>query len=114
MDGVNIQYVESLTASNNLVMIMCMVVVIFIFVAGSMAAAILVSDDRYLSGIGIIVFMFVLASLFIYGGRTIDERPDKNYYVTLDENVDVTQFYDKYDVIERKGDIWIVQEKVSD
>ena len=37
---------------------------------------------------------------------------DRNKYeVKLDETIDINEFYDKYEVIERRGDIWVLQDK---
>lgn len=33
------------------------------------------------------------------------------YEVKLDETIDINEFYDKYEVIERRGDIWVLQDK---
>lgn len=33
------------------------------------------------------------------------------YEVTIDESVSMTEFYEKYDVVEQRGSIWVIEEK---
>lgn len=36
------------------------------------------------------------------------------YEVKLDETININEFYDKYEVIERRGEIWVLQDKESE
>ena len=33
------------------------------------------------------------------------------YEVTIDKSVSVTELYEKYDIIEQRGDIWVLEDK---
>ena len=51
-------------------------------------------------------------ALFVVIGVSPKVPTDRNKYeVKLDETIDINEFYDKYEVIERRGDIWVLQDK---
>lgn len=114
MNGVDIQYVESLVVSNNIRMGLFITAIILVLIIGGIALAICIEDEEWVKALCVLVLSLSLIGIFVYGLNKVSNRPDKNYYVTVDENVCVIQFYDKYDVIKRKGDIWIVQDKITD
>lgn len=54
----------------------------------------------------LIILMFGLADM-VGTGRY-------EYEVTIDESVDFIDIYENYDVIEQRGDIWVIEDKEID
>lgn len=54
----------------------------------------------------VLAFIFFLVGLF-----TSDIIP--RYECTIDSNVSFVELYEKYNVIEQRGDIWVLEEKTS-
>ena len=88
----------------------------FIFVVGSIILlivffVILVNVDsivlQTLSAVLLIMTLIADLSLIFYEVPTNRYR----YEVTIDESVTITEIYDNYDVIEQRGDIWILEDK---
>lgn len=54
-------------------------------------------------------------ALFVLVACAPEVPTDRNKYeVKLDETIDINEFYDKYEVIERRGEIWVLQDKESE
>ena len=61
--------------------------------------------------IGIIlglIFMAVFGTMFRYPPETVTIM---QYEVTVDDSVSLTDFYEHYNIIEQRGDIFVVEEK---
>lgn len=56
------------------------------------------------SVIGLIVWFFIFASSEESTGRY-------KYECLIDENVSMTEVHEKYEVIEQRGDIWVLEDK---
>ena len=54
----------------------------------------------------VLAFIFFLVGLFT--SNTIPR-----YECTIDSDVSFVELYEKYNVIEQRGDIWVLEEKVS-
>ena len=53
-----------------------------------------------------------LVILFSVVGLSPEVPTDRNeYIVKIDDDVSFVEIYEKYEVIERKGDIWILQDR---
>lgn len=59
----------------------------------------------------IVIFTFIGAMLYIGISEPQVETDRKRYEVILDESVSLIEIYDKYDVIEQRGKIWILEDK---
>lgn len=65
--------------------------------------------------LSIIVGMFLgfILGLFVFGISTQFQVPtgEYTYQVTIDNNVSMTEFNDKYDIIKQEGEIYYIKEK---
>lgn len=59
--------------------------------------------------IGLLVFAFILGVVLIADGFACDET---TYEVTIDDNVSMTEFMSTYEIVEQRGDIYVVKEIV--
>lgn len=55
----------------------------------------------------------VLIFIFLVVGKTVVPKRILQYECTIDSNVSFVELYEKYDVIEQRGDIWILEEKAN-
>lgn len=46
-------------------------------------------------------------------GKTVIPNRVAQYECVIDKNVSFVELYEKYDVIEQRGDIWVLEEKVD-
>lgn len=79
-------------------------------------AAGVISEDDIKSSVGCI-FMFVLAVgigiLFICGSK--QENKDVTYYeVIMEDDYPLKELLDEYDMIEQRGEIYVIKEKEKD
>ena len=60
---------------------------------------------------GFTAFMTIIS--IMVNVLVVDEVPTGRYKyeVTIDESVDFVDIYDKYEVMDQRGDIWILKEK---
>lgn len=59
-----------------------------------------------------IVCVISFISLLMIAIANPRESTDRcRYEVTLDESVSITDIYEKYDVVEQRGDIWVLEDK---
>ena len=63
----------------------------------------------YIFMIALLVFAFILGLTLIIDGSTCDET---TYEVTIDDAVNMTEFTSTYEVVEQRGDIYVVKEIV--
>lgn len=63
-------------------------------------------------GIGFVCTL-VLIFVFLWIGRTFFPNRITQYECTIDKNVSFVELYEKYDVIEQRGDIWVLEEKTD-
>lgn len=55
-----------------------------------------------------LLFMALVGTMFSYPPET---RTIMQYEVTADDSVSLTDFYEHYNIIEQRGDIFVVEEK---
>ena len=58
-----------------------------------------------------LVFMVLTLIMLLIGGLNMMETGLYTYEVIIDESVDFLDVYEKYNVIERRGDIWVIEDK---
>lgn len=56
------------------------------------------------------VISSIIILLFLVFSPRVDTGRDK-YEVKLDETIDINEFYDKYEVIERRDKIWVIEDR---
>lgn len=65
-----------------------------------------------LKGISIIACLLSVLALLVIGTWEPQVETGRNRYeVTIDEDISITEIYSKYDVIEQRGKIWILEDK---
>lgn len=62
------------------------------------------------SGITSVLSLIIIASIAFVNPEV--ETGRYKYEVTFDDTLSVEEVYDKYEVIERRGDIWVLEDKV--
>lgn len=65
-----------------------------------------------ISGIGFACTV-VLIFIFLVIGKTVAPKRIMQYECTIDNKVSFVELYEKYDVIEQRGDIWVLEEKTN-
>lgn len=75
----------------------------------------LTGDTQKKINIGGIGFACTLILIFIFlvVGKTVAPKRITQYECTIDSNVSFVELYEKYNVIEQRGDIWVLEEKVN-
>ena len=75
-------------------------------------------DDGYSYSCGLIklivgIILLILGTIGLVYAKTIGEKPTGKYQyqVTIDNSVTMSEFYDKYEVIEVEGKIYTIREK---
>lgn len=89
---------------------------LIMFIAGIVAIIISALEE---SGVGFVFGLMAAAVGLILGvvGMISAEKVEPlptgitQYEVLIDESVNFQEVYDKYEVIERRGDIWVLQNK---
>lgn len=92
---------------------------LIMFIAGGAVAVVSILGDSEIGmGCGLIA-AFIGAILGVVGmisEEKVEPVPTgiTQYEVLIDESVNFQEVYDKYEVIERRGDIWVLQDKESE
>lgn len=75
----------------------------------------LTGDTQKKINIGGIGFACTLVLIFIFlvVGNTVAPKRIMQYECTIDSNVSFVELCEKYDVIEQRGDIWVLEEKTN-
>ena len=62
--------------------------------------------------VSIITMLISFIFIIVLGLNDIEEPTGRyRYEATIDESVSITEVYDRYKVVERRGDIWILEDK---
>lgn len=102
------QWVETMTTIGLIMVIVTIVVVII--------------SALEESGVGLVCGLIagVVGSILGIVGMISEEKVEPlptgitQYEVLIDESVNFQEVYDKYEVIERRGDIWVLRDKESE
>lgn len=111
MNGINIlnqTEIMEYTCEQN---IFYSVLVIVLFISAILFVIGLVGSFKWSGIIGGILFLITIITI-----GTVNVEKSKNtgrykYEVTIDDDVPFTEIYKKYDVVEQKGDIWVLKDK---
>lgn len=89
---------------------------LIMFIAGGAVAVVSILGDGEIGMCCGFIAAFVGAILGVVG-MILEEKVEPlptgitQYEVLIDESVNFQEVYDKYEVIERRGDIWVLQDK---
>ena len=92
---------------------------LIMFIASGAVAVMSMLGDSGVGFIGGLIAALVGAILSV-AGMIAEEKVEPlptgiaQYEVLIDESVNFQEVYDKYEVIERRGDIWVLQDKESE
>ena len=89
--------------SNKKLVLLSILLIVFFVILVNVDSIVL----QTLSAVLLIMTLIADLSLIFYEVPTNRYR----YEVTIDESVTITEIYDNYDVIEQRGDIWILEDK---
>ena len=69
----------------------------------------IVSDTRIITAFGIMSVLFALSAVMIIVVTPINETA--TYEVIIDDNVSFTELYEHYEIIEQRGEIYILKDR---
>lgn len=111
MDGVTVLNVIEKTRLPGWAIIgvvLCLFAMVVFFVGSSNGKTIKRID---ICGAGLCSTLVLAFIFFLVGLLTSDTIP--RYECTIDSNVSFVELYEKYNVIEQRGDIWVLEEKTN-
>lgn len=111
MDGITILNVTKVSENSTLLLVVLIFLVIGVIIN---TVNTLQSNDAKQS-ILYGIFTVTLLALSIVVGFTMDKDREANahnqYECLIDKSVSIDDVYEKYTVIERRGDIWVLEDK---
>lgn len=113
MEGINILYSEPIMTIPDWAGILAIILIVGIF--GGMLIGVCAIEFSNWGWIGPLISLICLFTLGVL--TAIDPQIPSGqfkYYVTIDESISMTDFYEKYKVIEQKGELWILEDKEID
>ena len=104
LKGINVLYMESIDTYSRETLIFASVIFLIILLG-----LVLASQEQFV-GIIVAVVSFVIL-LFI--GAFCDTQPTGRfkYECIIDQSVPLNDVYERYEVTERRGDIWVLEDK---
>ena len=114
MKGVDILNIEEISA----VPLWVDVIVIIAVMVFTISLIILLISVYKLWDVSFMVSIITMLISFIFimvlGANDIEEPTGKyRYEATIDESVSITKIYNRYKVVDRRGDIWILEDKAE-
>lgn len=111
MDGITILNVTEVSENSTLLL----VALIFLIIGAIINTANLLLSDDAKQCILYGIFTVTLLALSIVVRVTMDKDREANkhnqYECLIDKSVSMEDVYEKYTVIERRGDIWVLEDK---
>lgn len=108
MDGITVLNKIDIMKTPNLFIFVAILGVVFLFILTFIAAN---TNNSSL----VCIDVFLLFCLFIFvlclAGGVFDKYSYTKYEVTIDNSVKITEFLDTYEVVEQRGDIWVIKDK---
>ena len=111
MKGVDILNIEEISAVPEWIDITIIIAVIVFIIS-----IIILFISYNLWNVSFIVSIITMLISFIFimvlGANGIEEPTGRyRYEATIDESVSITEIYDHYKVVDRRGDIWILEDR---
>ena len=112
MKGVDILNIEEISAVPEWIDIIIIIAVI-VFIISIIILFISIYNLWNVSFIVSIITMLIsFIFIIVLGANDIKEPTGKyRYEATIDESVSITEIYDRYKVVDRRGNIWILEDK---
>lgn len=111
MDGITILNVTKVSENSTLLL----VALIFLVIGAIINTVNALQSDDAKQCILYGIFTVTLLALSIVVGVTMDKDREANahnqYECLIDKSVSMEDVYEKYTVIERRGDIWVLEDK---
>lgn len=91
-------------------------VIIALAVVFAIAMCVLIPGDRISDTVNTIAFFTVVISfvsilVLLIWGNWAEPSGRYKYEATIDDTVSFTELYEKYEVVEQRGEIWVLKDK---
>ena len=70
-----------------------------------------ISWREYGPSIAFVILSIICSGLIVFGVAITDTPPETRYQVLIDESVSMSEFFEKYEIIEQEGKIYTIKEK---
>lgn len=110
MKGVDILNIEEISAVPEWIDITIIIAVIVFMIS---IIILFISYDLWNVSFIVSIITMLISFIFIIviGVNDIEEPTGRyRYEATIDESVSITEIYDRYKVVDRRGDIWILED----
>lgn len=103
IEGITVLSQEAIKNPNVAIFVLCFLASLVLTVI-----SVLLSDSSSL-GIFVMIALTILSAIIAYDCGEDTERNE--YKVLIDESVSFVEVYEKYDLIDREGEIYIIEER---
>lgn len=66
---------------------------------------------EYGYSIAFVILAIICSGLIVFGVTITETPPETQYQVLIDESVSMSEFFEKYEIVEQEGKIYTVKEK---
>ena len=66
---------------------------------------------EYGYSIAFVILGAICSGLIVFGATIINTPPETRYQVLIDESVSMSEFFEKYEILEQEGKIYTIKEK---
>ena len=91
------------------------IVVILIIIAAISCIAFFIAYITMVSNVCPVILAFIsissLVTVFFIGVLSPKHLIGYEYEATIDENVSMKEVYERYEIVEQRGDIWVLRDK---
>ena len=67
--------------------------------------------QEYGYSIAFVILGIICSGLIVFGVTIINTPPETRYQVLIDESVSMSEFFEKYEIINQEGKIYTIKEK---
>lgn len=111
MDGINVLNKEEILVGNDGNLFLFIISVILVVILLIVAFNCYYDTVSFVCGFAaLICTVSTIVNFYIYCAKT-EPTGRYRYEVTIDKSVSITDVYDNYNVIEQRGEIWVLEDK---
>lgn len=71
------------------------------------------NDAFFVASMLVLVLIAICIFAFIDANTTLEYRDLPQYEVIIDDDTNFKEFYEKYDIVEQRGDIYVIRERIQ-